>query len=292
MTLDQLRIFVAVAEREHMTRAADHLHLTQSAVSSAIAALEGRHGVKLFHRVGRGIALTEPGRALFEAARAILDRVADTDLMLAEFDGLERGTLHVAASQTIGGYWLPPRLSAFHRRYPGIAVHLEIANSERVAELVLEGTAELGLVEGWIDDPALARWPLAEDRMALVQAGPAPASVDADWIRRTDWILRETGSGTRSTFEQKLAEMGVDPAALRVALVLPSNEAVRSAAEAGAGAAVLSTLVVSASVAAGTLRTVPLDMAPRRFFGLRHKERYQSKAGAALAAMIGGRQGD
>jgi DNA-binding transcriptional LysR family regulator len=286
MTLEQLRIFIAVAEREHMTRAAEALRLTQSAVSSAIAALEGRHGVKLFHRVGRGIALTEPGHALFEAARAILDKVADTDLMLAEFDGLERGALHIAASQTIGGYWLPPRLRAFHERYPGVRVHLEIANSERVAELVLSGVVELGLVEGWIDEPALARWPLGEDRMALVQSSPPPARVDGDWIRRTDWILREEGSGTRSTFEAKLAELGINPDELRVALVLPSNEAVRSAAEAGAGAAVLSTLVVSASIAAGTLRTVPLDMAPRGFFGLRHKERYQSKAGAALAAMI------
>jgi DNA-binding transcriptional LysR family regulator len=62
MTLEQLRIFVAVAERQHITRAAEVLNLTQSAVSAAIAALEGRHDAKLFNRIGRGIELTESAR--------------------------------------------------------------------------------------------------------------------------------------------------------------------------------------------------------------------------------------
>lgn len=62
MTLEQLRVFVAVAERQHVTQAARALNLAQSAASAAIAALEGQHGVRLFHRVGRGIELTETGR--------------------------------------------------------------------------------------------------------------------------------------------------------------------------------------------------------------------------------------
>src|SRR3546814_12977941 len=76
MTLDQLRIFVAVAEREHVTQAARALNLTQSAVSAAIATLEDRHGAHLFDRVGRGIALTEAGRSFLPAARPVLARLA------------------------------------------------------------------------------------------------------------------------------------------------------------------------------------------------------------------------
>ena len=75
MTLDQLRIFVAVAERQHMTRAAAALNLTQSAVSAAIAALEARHDVRLFQRVGRGIELTDAGRGLLADARAVLEQM-------------------------------------------------------------------------------------------------------------------------------------------------------------------------------------------------------------------------
>ena len=75
MTLEQLRIFVAVAERQHITRAAEALNLTQSAVSAAIAALEGRHDAKLFNRIGRGIELTEVGKVFLTEAKAILSRV-------------------------------------------------------------------------------------------------------------------------------------------------------------------------------------------------------------------------
>jgi len=76
MTLEQLRIFVGVAEREHMTRAAEALNVTQSAASGAIAALEGRYGVPLFHRVGRGIQLTEAGRGFLDEARSVRGRAA------------------------------------------------------------------------------------------------------------------------------------------------------------------------------------------------------------------------
>ena len=118
MTLEQLRIFVGVAEREHMTRAAEALNVTQSAASAAIAALEARHGVPLFHRVGRGIELSEAGRMFLIDARAVLGRAASAELALAEYAGLERGTLRLVASQTIAGYWLPRQLAAFMRATP------------------------------------------------------------------------------------------------------------------------------------------------------------------------------
>src|ERR1700759_840405 len=95
MTLEQLRIFVAVAERQHVTRAAQALNLAQSAASAAIAALEERHQVQLFHRVGRGIELTEAGRVLFAEAKAVLARAKAAELVLAEFARLKRGTLSV-----------------------------------------------------------------------------------------------------------------------------------------------------------------------------------------------------
>ena len=79
MTLEQLRIFVGVAEREHMTRAAEALGVTQSAASAAIATLEARHDVPLFNRVGRGIELTEAGRMFLDEARAVLGRAATAE---------------------------------------------------------------------------------------------------------------------------------------------------------------------------------------------------------------------
>lgn len=287
MTLEQLRIFVGVAEREHMTRAAEALNITQSAVSGAIAALEARHGVPLFHRVGRGIELTEAGRMFLEEARAVLARAAQAEMMLADYGSLGRGTLKLVASQTIASYWLPPRLAMFQASHPQIAVELAIDNSEGAAARVREGVAELGFVEGMIDDPALAIWAIARDPMVLVgreAAGP----IDDAWLHAARWIVRERGSGTRSWFEALLDARGFDPAERAITMTLPSNEAVRTAVEAGAGVAVLSRLVVASALRTGDLVELPLALEDRQFHALRHKERYRTRAADALADLIGG----
>lgn len=288
MTLEQLRLFVGVAEREHVTRAAQALNISQSAVSAAIAAIEGRYGVKLFHRVGRRIELTDAGRAFLVEARAVLGRAAAAEQLLADFGGLERGSLSLVASQTIAGYWLPPRLARFRRVYPAIRIELAIGNTEQAAEQVMDGRAELGFIEGLIDAPALARWPVAGDRMALVGTNAPDRAVDAGWFVSVPWVLREPGSGTRSTFEAVLAGMGLSVADLDVALVLPSNEAVRTAVAAGVGYSMLSALVVTELVEREALSVVPFALEERPFFGLRHKERYRTRAADALLDLIGG----
>jgi DNA-binding transcriptional LysR family regulator len=296
MTFEQLRIFVGVAEREHVTRAAEALNVTQSAASGAIATLEARHGVKLFHRVGRRIELTDIGRMFLDEARAVLARAASAELALSEFGGLKRGNLHIVASQTIAAYWLPERLAAFHQRYPLIDLSVAIANTEHAAQSVHDGRAELGFIEGSIDDPALAHWKVGTDRMLLVGKGTAEA-ITRDWILAAPWVMREPGSGTRSTFEDAIRGRGIDPKALNVALTLPSNEAVLAAVRAGVGFALLSHLVVSSALDARQLSSLPFDLPERRFYALRQKERYRSKAADALLDVMkefdgrgGGRQ--
>lgn len=292
MTLDQLRIFVAVAERENMTRAAEAVHITQSAVSGAIAALEAAHQTRLFHRVGRRIELTDAGRMFLGEARAVLARAESAAQALDDWAGLRRGRLVLAASQTIAGYWLPERLARFHQRYPRIALDVAIANTEGTVCAVHDGAAELGFVEGQADDPALLQWAVGADHMQLV-GPPEPGArmadpVSNDWLMAADWVMRETGSGTRSSFEAALAARGLDCARLRVVLTLPSNEAVLSAVRAGAGHAVLSRLVVAPALASGALNALPFDLPARPFFALRHKERYRSKAAEALLEVLAG----
>jgi DNA-binding transcriptional LysR family regulator len=290
MTLEQLKIFVAVAERQHVTRAADALNLTQSAVSAAIAALEGRHGAKLFSRVGRGIELTDVGLLFLNEARAVLSRVQAAELALSEASGLKSGTLAVQASQTIASFWLPRHLVAFRRSYPGIDVRLSVGNTAQVAAAIHAGTAELGFVEAEVVDPALVSRPVARDRMVVV------VGEGHSWIGRkklkpaeildSEWVLREQGSGTRSVFEQALAGFGVPIGSLRVVMELPSNEAVRAAVEAGMGATALSASVAAPSIEAGLLFQVPIDIPDRLFYELRHAERYHSRAAQALIGAI------
>jgi DNA-binding transcriptional LysR family regulator len=99
-------------------------------------------------------------------------------------------------------------------------------------------------------------------------------------------VLRERGSGTRLVFEDALVASGINPDDLDVRLELPSNEAVRAAVEAGAGATVISALVVRAGLAAGSLVELPFAFPQRPFTALRHGDRHRSRAAAALLDMI------
>src|ERR1700737_2316905 len=142
MTLEQLRIFIAVAEKQHVTQAARELNLTQSATSAAIAALEARYGIKLFDRVGRGIALTQTGRDFLVEARGVVARAKAAAQVLDDLAGLKRGSLTLAASQTVASYWLPARVQSFKKAHPGIDLQITIANTEQVAQAVHQGSAD------------------------------------------------------------------------------------------------------------------------------------------------------
>jgi DNA-binding transcriptional LysR family regulator len=291
VTLEQLHVFVAVAERLHFTRAAQALGLTQSAVSAAVHALETRIGMPLFNRIGRHIELTEAGRLFLPEAKAVLNRVGQAEQALAELAGLERGALRLYASQTVGSYWLPRLLHRFAERHPKIALSLAIGNTREVARAVIDGSADLGFVEGDVEDPLLAPIPIGGDRLVLVVGARHPLasrrSLDPEHLMRLRWVLRERGSGTRQVFEAALQERyGFDPAALEIAWTLPSNEAVRAAVEAGAGATVISSLVAAAGLAAGRLVELPLKFPERRFTALRHGDRRRSHAESAFLASI------
>lgn len=286
MTLEQLRIFVAVAELEHVTRASKALNLTQSAASGAITALEARHGVRLFDRLGRGVALNEAGRALLVQAKSILAEVAVAEATLADLGALRRGRLVIHASQTIASYWLPKRLVAFHALHPGVELDVRVGNTREAAEAVRTGEAELGYVEGEVKDPVLTDDAVGEDRLVLLIRANHPWArmerLTADDLRAEAWVLREVGSGTRASLEAALRQVGVAPETLRVALTLPSNEAVLAAAEAGAGAAALSESVAEGAVARGVLVKAALRLPGRTYRLLRHKQRYRTRAAEAF----------
>jgi DNA-binding transcriptional LysR family regulator len=290
MTLEQLRIFVAVAEREHVTRAAADLNLTQSATSAAVAALEARYDIKLFNRIGRRIELTLAGRLFLVEARAVLSRAAAAENVLADIAGLKRGSLRLAASQTVGNYWLPPLMHRYRESYPGITLVLNIGNTEAVAAMVREGVADLGFVEGPVDDQALSVTPVAEDELVLVVSPALPRpkqqTLSPSDLKAMRWVFREPGSATRALFEQAMAKAGLRISEIDMALELPSNEAVRAAVEDATGAAVLSKLVVAASIEAGSLVDLDFALPKRQFFALRHRERAITQAERELFKLI------
>lgn len=284
MTLEQLRIFIAVAERQHVTQAAAALNLTQSATSAAISALEQRHAVRLFDRVGRRIVLTDAGRQFLDEARAVLGRAEQAERLLADLAQLRRGTLRLGASQTVANYWLPGVMQRFHSEYPDFSLSLTTGNTKDIASMVHGATIDLGFVEGVVEAPTLSVTKLTGDEMALVVAPDHPWArtppLTAAQLQEGTWVLREPGSGTRAVWEDLLKRNGLDKASMRVAFELPSNEAVRSAVKAGGGAAILSTLVIQPLLENGRIARVDIDLPRRNFFVLHHKERQISLAEA------------
>ena len=156
MTLNQLRIFLLVAERGHMTDAAKELHISQSGASAAIAALEREFGVKLFDRIGRRIELSEAGLRFLPEARAVLERASAARLVMENISQTVSGAVSIAASQTIANYWLPERLAAFHNTFPLVKLDVVPGNTQQVEQAVLDGQASIGLVEGRTRSRALS----------------------------------------------------------------------------------------------------------------------------------------
>jgi DNA-binding transcriptional LysR family regulator len=290
MTLDQLRIFLEVAAREHVTRAAEALNLTQSAVSAAISALEARHAVILFNRVGRRIELTEAGKLFVPEARAVLERAQTAEHVLADLGGSASGILRIHASQTVASYWLPARLVSYHERFPRVDLRLTVGNTQSAAEAVLTGAAELAVVEGEVFLAGLKRRKVAEDRLVLVVGSRHPwadgRKIRSSDLLETNWIMREQGSGTRSAFEAQLTNLGIEPQSLSVVLEMPSNEAAMAAVEAGLSATVLSSRAASSHSFSGRLHIADFPMPLRQFSAIFHGERHVTRALRAMLDLL------
>jgi DNA-binding transcriptional LysR family regulator len=216
----------------------------------------------------------------------VLARAAAASQALDDLAGLRRGHVALYASQTISSYWLPPRMVRFSRAHPQISLSLTVGNTAQVAQAVIEGEAELGFVEGGVDQPLLAHARVGSDRLVIVAAPSHPlalaAQVSLEDLAGAVWVGREPGSGTRSEFEHALADKGFAPDRLNRALELPSNEAVLAAVAAGGALAAVSELAARPMIETVRLRRLAFDLPERTFELLTHKQRRRSRAATAF----------
>ncbi len=248
MTLNQLRALVEVAATGSVRRAASQLVVSQPAVSAAVAALQRDLGVTLIAREGRGMVLTPAGRVFAGYARRILGLLEEGRAAATGQLHPERGRLRLAAVTTAGEHVLPHFLATFRANWPQAEVVLEVGNRSRVWELL--GYREVDLVIGG-RPPAGSRFCMLASRPNLLvvvapkcgQPGSGGDGVQ-DGIRNVSvpelaaqvWLLREPGSGTRSTAEELFEELGICPPTL----TLGSNGAVRESVRAGLGVTLIS----------------------------------------------------
>ncbi len=254
LTVEQLRTFVAVAAQEHVTEAARQIGLSQPAVSHQLKALQSALGLALFERVGRGIRLSEDGKALLPTATAALTVLRSVEEAAAARCGLIAGSLVVAASNTIGIYRMPSWLAGYLERYPGVDVRVRLVNTLEALHLLRDGEVDCALVEAPAPTDGLDELLVAPDELVVVVSVHHPLSqlghVGVEDLRRHRYLAREEGSGT----EALAAELLGPAYRCGPVLELGQVDAVRSAALAGLGYAVLPLAAVGDYIESDQLR--------------------------------------
>jgi DNA-binding transcriptional LysR family regulator len=262
MNLHNLRVFLKVAELEHITRASEVLNLSQPAVTKTIQSLEHESGLELVERQGRRIALTHAGRVLQSYARQIFALEREMEEALGALRDVEGGEVTLAANRTAGVYLLPPLVSRFRTHYPQVALRISIMNSSEIVQEILNWSLDFGLVEGAASSlpKELKVEVFAYDELILVvtpgHRWSKLPSIEPSDLSGVELILREQGSGIREVIEQGLLRYGVR---IRPLFTLTDNEAVKQMVLSGVGAAIVSSLSVHRELINGDLKQVVIN---------------------------------
>jgi DNA-binding transcriptional LysR family regulator len=270
-------------------------------VSAAIACLEAAYGVKLFHRIGRQIDITEAGKFLQVEAQKILEQVTLAERGLRELNDLQRGELRIGSSLTIGNYWLPAKISKFQELYPNIVVNCTLANTEEICLGTATGKFDLGLIEGEVKPSlvnSLEEESIGCDRLQIIVGRShgwfSKGEVYLEDLTETYWIMREAGSGTQQRFEEALMSWGINLNQLKIILILNTGEMVKAVVENGIAAAGISELMVQKELKIGTLKTIqvipkkgkqPLECV-RHFLKIKHRQRFQTQIAKAFESLL------
>jgi DNA-binding transcriptional LysR family regulator len=272
----RLQVFHTVARLLSFTKAAEALHMTQPAVTFQVRQLEEQFNTRLFDRTHNRISLTDAGKRVFEYADRIFELYTEMENGVRELTGEISGALTIGASTTIAEYMLPTLLGDFNHRYPEVAIHLKVSNSEGIVSMVESNAIDLGVVESPVGNRNLVVETCKQDELVvIVPPGHGLAglgTVTFDRILDFPFIDREEGSGTREVINDYLDQLPGCAAGLKVAMELGSPEAVKGAVEAGMGISVVSKATVQKELRLGTLVILKLDPPLRRPFSFVHQK--------------------
>lgn len=260
MDVSELKVFIAAAEELNFSRAAHRLHISQSAVSQNIQAMERAYGVELFLRHGRSVQLSEVGQSLLPKARDVLTAMRLLEDLLANIQGEVGGELTIGCSTTSGKYLLPSLLAAFRQQYPLVRTRISVSSRVSVIERLLEQNLALGVVSRKVEHRDLEYMPLFEDQIILIVPSTHPwgktgHAIPADLVDQP-FIRREDSSSTYQASMEAIQPHGITPDMLNNIMELANAEAIEMAVEQGIGIAFVSELVAARGLALGKLKRV------------------------------------
>lgn len=279
MTFRHFSIFVAVCETGSMTKASLKLAISQPSVSQAVKELEDNFGTALFERLGKRLVLTDAGELCLGYARQILKSRDDLADSIRE-KGVS-GPIRVGATVTIGTYLLP-RISQLSNRplYP------VVENTARIERLLLEGSLDIGLVEGETSSPALLRKPFFKDRLVIACSPDNPlckGRLNPRDLKGRGFYIRETGSGSRELFAFAMKRKGLP---FKIVGELNNTEALKNFARVDKeNFSVISALAVDEGVKVVDVPGLDLE---RNFDIVYHKDKALSEALRELIACLEG----
>ena len=258
MLYAHLESFVEIARRGNVSRAAEALFLTQPAVTARLKSLESDLGVELFVRTGRGVKLTDAGRAFLPYAERTLATNDEGRQLVANLRQGTIGALVVAAAPAVSTYVLPRVLKDFRTTHPNVRLGVRTGHTEEVLEMVLRGEAHIGVGRP-IRHVDIELIPLFEDEMLLVVASRHPfasrGKVRMDELAAERLILFDRTSSYHELTSSLFSQAGVVPAST---LELDNVEAAKKMVQQGLGVALLPRMALAQELRTRSLRPVKL----------------------------------
>ncbi|KOY86502.1 LysR family transcriptional regulator [bacterium 336/3] len=260
-TLNQLKIFLKVAEYKSVTKAAQELHLTQPAVSIQLKNFQDQFDIPLTETIGRKIFITDFGKEIAEAAKNILNEVTTINHKTLAYKGQITGRLTISVVST-GKYVMPYFLTDFLKKYQGVELVMDVTNKAQVIESLEENEVDFSLVSILPENMALHKIELLENKLFLVGNGETQIKEELELfaiLEHIPLIYRENGSGTRLTMERFMMNHQVKS---YKKIELTSNEAVKQAILAGLGVSIMPIIGIKNELLSGELKIIPIKGLP------------------------------
>ena len=256
----RLKVFRTVAEHLNFRKAAEHLFLTQPAITLQIKGLEDDLGIRLFNRAANRVSLTPQGSLLLGYAKKIATLVSEAEQELGAKDGKVSGEFSLGVSTTIAQYVLPRVLGAFLDEHPCVQFSLHSGNTSEIVQLLLDDKLSVGLIEGPARDRGIRTEPFMQDELVLITSPAFEADrMSRDHLVASNLLMREHGSGSRRVVEMALERAGFRLKSFKRVMDLDSTEAIKSAVEAGLGIGFVSRWAISKELELGALKVAEVS---------------------------------
>ncbi|HEX7366047.1 MAG TPA: LysR family transcriptional regulator [Pelobium sp.] len=260
-TLNQLQIFLKIAQTQSVTKAAEELHLTQPAVSIQLRNLQLQFDIPLTEVVGRKIYITDFGRELAEVAENILNQVHAINYKTHAFKGQLTGKLKISVVST-GQYVLPFFISDFVKQNPAVELQIDVTNKKGVLHSLENNEVDFALVSVLPATLNIEKLDLLPNKLYLVggvKNAYHKTMYDKDLLKTLPMIFREKGSGTRQTMQDFMDKNNLS---ILKKMELSSNEAVKQALIAGMGYSIMPLIGIKNELTNKDLQIIPVKGLP------------------------------